>query len=315
MIIADFPSSELRKALCKPGIFYRIGPFTLHLQSDLSGLAELIQRLYADYSLTKDTAFADFHVVLHRPYGLRRWWRPQVQFQAHIETPLPPFPQDKVLPHFEWGLNWCVATHAHHYLMLHAAVLEKQGSAVLLPAWPGSGKSTLCTALSYRGWRLLSDEFALVRPADLALIPFPRPISLKNESIAVIRTFAPDAVMGPEFPKTHKGTVVHVRPPRDSVIRSQEPARAHWIIFPHFEANATLSLKTLPKERAFLKLAGNSFNYELIGLRGFETVSGLIDSCDCYLLTYSDLEQAIARLNPLAAGELTKADILEFAEE
>ena len=121
--------------------------------------------------------------------------------------------------------------------------------------------------------------------------------------------------MGPEFPKTRKGTVAHVRPPRDSVIRSQEPACARWIIFPHFEANAALSLKTLPKERAFLKLAGNSFNYELIGLRGFETVSGLIDSCDCYLLTYSDLEQAIAQLNALAAGALTRADILELAEQ
>jgi predicted ATPase len=29
---------------------------------------------------------------------------------------------------------------------------------VILPAPPGSGKSTLCAALVTRGWRLLSDE-------------------------------------------------------------------------------------------------------------------------------------------------------------
>jgi hypothetical protein len=304
MIIADLPSLELRKYLYKPGIFYRIGPFTIHLQSDLPGLAELIQRLYADYSLAEDTTFADFHIALYRPSGLRRWWRPQVQFRTDVKVPFQPFPQDTALPFLEWGLNWCVAMHAHHYLMLHAAVLEKQGSAVLLPAWPGSGKSTLCAALSLRGWRLLSDEFALVRPADLAIVPFPRLIPLKNESIPVIRAFAPDAVMGPEFPKTRKGTVAHLRPPRDSITRAQETAQARWIVFPHFEANADLRLKTLSKERAFLKLAGNSFNYELIGLRGFETVSGLIGNCACYLLQYSDLEQAVTQLDALVTGQI-----------
>ena len=34
--------------------------------------------------------------------------------------------------------------------------------AVILPAPPGSGKSTLCAALVNRGWRLLSDELTLV---------------------------------------------------------------------------------------------------------------------------------------------------------
>ena len=315
MRFSELSLGELRRRLHEPGLFFRIEPFCVHLHSNLADFPPLLQRLYADYHICEAAFFADFHIFLDRSKGWRRWWRPQVQFRVDIEVPFSPFPADTALPFMEWGLNWCVGQRVYHLLLLHSGVLERQGQAILLPAWPGSGKSTLCAALSYRGWRLLSDEFALVRPADLAIIPFPRPIPLKNESIAVIRAFAPEAIMGPAFPKTRKGTVAHVRPPRDSVIRSQEPARARWIIFPHFEANATLRLKTLPKERAFLKLAGNSFNYELIGLRGFETVSGLIDSCDCYLLTYSDLEQAIAQLNALAAGELTKADILEFAEE
>lgn len=41
----------------------------------------------------------------------------------------------------------------------------------------------------------------------------------------------------------------------------------------------------------------------------------MVQTFDCYLLTYSDLEQAITRLNALAAGELTRAYTLEFAEE
>jgi len=275
----------------------------VHIRSNLPELAALLQSLYAHYPLVADTAFADYHIALRRPLHWRRWWRPQVWFWIDHETPFAPFPQDTALPLLEWGLNWCVSNRAHQYLMLHAGVVEKQNKAVILPAWPNSGKSTLCAALAARGWRLLSDEFALVQPADLAIVPFPRLVSLKNESISVIRQFAPEAVMGPEYPKTRKGVVAHLRPPATSIARAHEPAQAAFVIFPNFAAGAALRLKSLSKARAFLKLSGNSFNYERIGLRGFETVSGLIEHCDCFLLRYSDLDQAVQQLDALVAGD------------
>ena len=64
---------------------------------------------------------------------------------------------------------------------------------MLLPAAPGSGKTTLCAGLSLRGWRLLSDEFGLIRPGTTDLVPVPRPMALKNESIDVIRQFDREA--------------------------------------------------------------------------------------------------------------------------
>ena len=69
---------------------------------------------------------------------------------------------------------------------MHAAVFERDSSAVVLPGPSGVGKSTLCAALVARGWRLLSDEVAMIRPQDGLLQPYPRPISLKNESIEMI---------------------------------------------------------------------------------------------------------------------------------
>jgi HprK-related kinase A len=303
MTLANIPLSELRQCLRRAGLFLHMGPFIVHLRSNLSDLPPLLQQLYSEYVVAEDNSFADFHITLYRLAGLRRWWRPQVQLRVDNETPFSPFPLDTALPFLEWGLNWCVGHRAHQYLMLHAGVLEKNGSAMLFPAWPGSGKSTLCAALSHRNWRLLSDEFALVRPADFALIPFPRLIALKNESIGVIRAFAPNAVVGPNYPKTRKGTVAHMRPPGKSVALSEITAQACWIVFPHYEAGATLRLKSISKERAFLKLSGNSFNYELIGLRGFEMVSRLIESCDCHLLRYSNLEEAVTQLDCLVAQQ------------
>ena len=287
----------------RQGIVIELSPFTIRLQSELSPLTPLLHKLYAHYFLAEDDSFADIQVRIVRKRSIRNWLQPEAQIWVYDNVHSPVFPQETTLPFLEWGINWCVATRAHHYLLLHTGVVEKNGQTVLLPASPGSGKSTLCTALIHRGWRLLSDEFGLVRPADLAIVPFPRLIPLKNESIAVIRAFVPDAVLGPEFPKTRKGTISHLRPPAESIARAGEIGRAAWIVCPQFQAGAETLLLPLSRTEAFIKLSRNSFNYARIGLRGFETVGRLVESCSSYSLKYSDLEEAIAQLEALVTGE------------
>lgn len=304
MRIADLEVAQLNAGLRLTGLTFHTGPFIFRLRIPSNELPNLLSFLYADYRLAEDTAFADFHITISRKNG---WWslkQSKWMFKTDdVVMPYVPFPEDTILPFLEWGINWRVANQAHHYLMLHAGALEKNGTTLLLPAQPGSGKSTLCAALCHRGWRLLTDEIALVRPADLALVPFPRLIGLKNQSIAIFRDFAPEAVLGLEYPKTHKGTVCHVRPPTDSIERSNEIGRARWIVLPKFKAGASLALQPLDKTEAFIQLTGHSFNYELIGLRGFQAMTGLIDACDCYTFEYGgDLEQAVAQLNALADG-------------
>lgn len=303
MIVADVPPGEWAAGLRAGRFDVGCGPFRFRLRSRLAALASQLHTLYGLYPMAPAAgAFADFHIRVDHPPGLRRWLRPQVQFRTDGEAPFEPFPADTALPFLEWGSNWCVATRMDGYLLLHAAVLERAGRALLLPAWPGSGKSTLAAALMFRGWRLLSDEFGLLRPDDGLLDPFPRLIPLKNVSIEVMRRFAPQAVMGPVFPKTRKGDVAHVRPSADSVARMEEPARPAWVVYPNFQAGKPPRLVPLARERSFLKLSGNSFNYERTGLRGFESVARLMDTTRSYLFEYGDLDDAVATLDAMAAA-------------
>jgi HprK-related kinase A len=171
---------------------------------------------------------------------------------------------------------------------------------MLLPAWPGHGKTTLCAGLSHRGWRLFSDEFGLIRPATNELIPIPRPMPLKNESISVIRDLLPEAELGPVIQNTRKGTIAHVKPPAASVHHSSDCATAKWIVFPRWVANAPLSIEEIPKSEGFMLLASNSFNYELLGEQAFHIVRRLVNDAHCFRLIYSDLNEAVAGLNRLA---------------
>ena len=293
MNVSTLTPSELGYRLKQAGIFLQTGSFITHLKTSIPSVAEGIGLLYADYPLVEQTGFADFHVSLAHPRTLRRWFKPQVLFLFDGNSPFKPLPLDQAFPMFEWGLNWCVSSHANRYLIIHAAVVEKGGYAAILPAPPGSGKSTLCAALVNRGWRLLSDELALVRVSDGKIIPLPRPVSLKNESIDVIQRYEPDAVFSRKVSDTMKGTVAHMKAPADSIACATEPARAAWVIFPKYQAGAATRLEALPQSRAFMRVADNAFNYSLLGVRGFETMAGLIDASLCYDFSYSVLDEAI----------------------
>jgi HprK-related kinase A len=258
--------------------------------------------LYRPYRLAEDAPPFDFHMSMDRRLSLRRPWRPNAEFHIDGRPPFSPSPLDHALPVFEWGINWCIATRAHHLLMLHCAAIERDGRAVLFPAWPGHGKSTLCTALVHSGWRLLSDEFGLVRPEDGAILPIPRLIPLKNESIEVIRSFAPQAYIGPSFYGTRKGTVAHVRPPAESVERQDEVARPGWLVFPRWVAGSPLKLEPMPKAQSFLMVATNAFNYEVLGETAFRLVGDMVRACECFSLTYSDLDEAVTALDRLTRG-------------
>lgn len=276
-----------------PGIFLRTGAFVTHVRSAIPSVADGIGLLYADYPLAEED-FADFHVSLDRPSNLRRWYRPQVLFRFDGKAPFKPLPLEQAFPMFEWGLNWCVSAHVYRYLIIHAAVIERGGRAVVLPAPPGSGKSTLCAALVNRGWRLLSDELTLIGIDDGKFLPLPRPVSLKNASIDIIKSYVPGAVFSPTVMDTTKGSVAHMKPTVDSVRRVHEKAHAGWVIFPRYQPEAEAELIPLPRSRALLRVAENAFNFNALGTRGFETLAGMIDASLCFDFTYSRLDDAVA---------------------
>ena len=302
MKVSDLSLTDLQLRLVNDGLRFSCGPFHLRLRAPVALLAPLLHGLYAHYPVHSDPGIDDYRIKLDWASLPRRWIRPVVRFTADGPAPFTDIPVSRALPTLEWGTNWCIATRAHHLLMLHAAVVERNGRAIILPASPGHGKSTLCTALVHSGWRLFSDEFGLVRPEDGLLIPIPRLISLKNQSIEVIRSFAPDACLGPSYHGTHKGTVAHVRPPAESVARSDEPARPGWIIFPRWSAGAPLTLEPMAKDQAFMKVATNAFNYDVLGELAFTAVARMVRTCDSYALVYSDLTEAIGALDTLTRG-------------
>lgn len=280
------------------GLCLSIGSFDIKLRSRIPEVARGLVFLYPDHPLSRQEDLIDFEIDLNSPDNLRRWLYPQVTFSFEGKVPFKPLPRIQAFALFEWGLNWVIANNAHQYAIVHAATVEKSGRAIILPGAPGSGKSTLCAAMVCRGWRLLSDEMALISLNDGLLRPFPRPVSLKNASIGIIRDYSATVTMGDTIADTAKGTVAHMRPPQPSIDMGKIPASPHTVAFPKYKCGAQPKALPLSKGDALMGLVRNCFNYAVLGTAGFTALADTVDQSRCLAIEYDSLDSAIKMLEP-----------------
>lgn len=319
--IAELSPKALDDCLSGPGLSLNLGAARVRVRTPVEALQSSLRTVYGAFPFEPPEGFFPVTAVVEPARGVRQFFRPQIRFLVDATEPFEPFPADTHLPLLEWGLNFCLAERLNQHLLLHSGVLERDGVGIVFPGVPGAGKSTLTAALACRGFRLLSDEFGVVRLDDGMLLPMVRPAALKNASIDVMRDWAPQGVYGPVFPRTRKGDVCHMAPSPDSVARRHEAALPGLVVFPRFQQGVQAQLRPVPPARVFAKLATHSFNYQTLGARSFDAVTRMVRTCRSHELVYGnlaeaqhiveDLVSAVARARRVGDGEASLTPLAE----
>ncbi|MCH7526531.1 MAG: hypothetical protein IID39_03755, partial [Planctomycetes bacterium] len=205
------------------------------------------------------------------------------------------------LPHIEWAINTQIMRHFPTFLQVHASVLEVDGQGVIFPASPSSGKTTLAMGLLARGWRYLSDEFALIHPETLQLHPYPKALCIKEGSFRYAQELGLLRGRWKAYLKGSKGRVTflnphHVRP--DAVAA---PCPVRHVVFCRYAPGEQPLLEPIPRAEAVIRLNLNSFNFLKFRGRGLATFVDVVKRARCYEL----------RSGPLAATcDLIESTIL-----
>jgi len=177
---------------------------------------------------------------------------------------------------------------------LHAAGVVAGDAAVVLPAAPGAGKSTLVTELVRRGLGYLSDEVVGLAVVGRAAVGYPKRITLEVGSWGL-------------FPELDEVAERSTHPAFD-------PSRVRWIDARDLHANATgwrgrrldVGLVVVPTyapdaepsvERvdpldAMTALVANSFNLGSVGAAGVEALRDVALDVPCYRLVHRDVHWA-----------------------
>ena len=275
-----------------------VGPLIFRVGSAWRFPIAQLARLYDGYPDADSPADHTVRLEPGRPW--RRWVRPSVAIRGdRTLSDAQPLALAHGLLAAELGMNLQVALGHRRHLLLHAAWVERGGRAVLMTGQSGSGKSTLAALLAERGWRFGADEFALLDPATGRLVPFPRPISLKNDAIAALGGVDPGR-WGPVLTGTPKGTVRHLRPPAEALARMAEDARCALILFPGFGRPA--AEREVGRDETFVRLTQASTNYVAMGAAGFSALTGLVTRTPAVAIDYEDGAQGVRAVERLMAA-------------
>ena len=269
----------------------RVGPVGFRIGSAWADPIAALRKLYAGYPVPED-GVADYSVRLAPERPWRRWIRPSVAIGGDFTiAEAAPLALAHGLLAAEMAMNLQMALGHRRHLLLHAAVVERAGRALILTGESGAGKSTLAAMLGERGWRLLGDEFALVDPASGMIHPFPRAISLKNAAAGQLGDVAATR-WGPVLEATPKGRIRHLRPNAEAVARMDEPALPALLLFPRF--GQPEAVRPVAQSELFMRLTQASTNYVALGEAGFVALTRLVTSIPALAIDYPDGAAGIA---------------------
>ena len=160
-----------------------------------------------------------------------------------------------------WDVNRLAAELSGQHLLFHAGGLDADGTGILVPAASGSGKSTLTAGLTRAGLGYLSDELVALELDGAVpgrLLPYPKPMTVKPGSFAVLAEMDPGPLGDGWFGAAGGEWQVPVGGGTER--RVGNPCAPGFVIVPRYDPAAETALTRLSETEAFFMLALHAVN-------------------------------------------------------
>ena len=281
--------------------YFRVGVIDIAITSELPGVLSEYTELYHQCRIPRSDRAINLSVHRERSrYTLGR----RYVIRGDGERMFSVRKLEEVLPHLEWAVNWRIVKEFHSYLQLHSGVVQRNGAGFVFPASPGSGKTTLCCGLLARGWKYLSDEFALIDPQG-NLHPYPKALCVKEGSFSVVEGLSLPQLSPYQYKKGAKGRVAYLSPSDIGPQCVSDVCPLRYVVFPTYREGAEPSLQRITRGEAAFQVTQLSFNFQKYGPEAMGLLTNAIRSADCYRLTSGEINKTCDLMERLANGELS----------
>jgi hypothetical protein len=203
-----------------------------------------------------------------------------------------------------WGT---ILRDQRFFLDIHAGVVSDGARCILLPAPPGSGKSTLTAALVHAGFEFFSDEIALLADGTLDVLPVPLAICVKEPGIDALADRFPELRALPVHRRGDGKRVVYMRPPKLRLPSGEAPRPVRALVFPRFSPGSETALAPLPRADALQRLMSQCVGVaERLDAKRVERLVGWIGGIACYALEFGSTDAAMAAMIERFPGTATR---------
>lgn len=165
---------------------------------------------------------------------------------------------------------------------LHAAAVAYKENAYVFCAGTGTGKTTLTAYLTGKGMEYLTDDHVLVEKASLQLLPYPKPMHIREGGLRVLRGLgaAPEA-----SPFTDAGNIQRY------IYQPADPARERYPIDKILFLERTKdknAASPIPAQEALIKLMSSFVALQQQDAAAIRSLALLTKKC--FSLKYCDME-------------------------
>ncbi len=180
-------------------------------------------------------------------------------------------------------------------LVLHAgSLIAPSGEVGVFPAPPGNGKSTLCGALTQRGWTYLGDESTTIRHEDRAVVPYAKPLTLSASGCRALGVVPGKPTRGEDE------DVALDRLGTNVMVQYDPTVPLGHVVLPHYVGNdGESNVEQLHGDEAIVALIANSLNLRYAGNRALETLVELAERVPVHRIAYRSTDEAIAQLQEI----------------
>lgn len=225
--------------------------------------------------------------VVEHDDGLRYFFRNGIPLEAcRADNELAPIAK---------SLVWTTAVNAHEFFLdIHAGVVGDGEKCILLPAAPGSGKSTLTAALVHAGFEYFSDEVALLKGDDFRVEPVPLATCVKHTGVDVYSSINADIGRIAEHLRGDGKRVRYVPPPLERTPPQDTARPIGAIVFPKYDPDVPTRLEPIQALEALEALMQECLIVKTrLDSAKVARILAWVDETPCYRLFTGDLPVAV----------------------
>jgi hypothetical protein len=178
--------------------------------------------------------------------------------------------------------------------VIHASAVAHGNQALLFPAQPGSGKSTIASLLMAHNCPLVSDDFAPVSLKNSRVYTFPASISVKPGSLPLLSSYFPELKSDPETRISKSVESLRYLKPQHPDIQQKDGYPVRAIVFVQYNPHKECELSKISNLTAINGFLGES--WLAANSRTAEQFLEWFFSTPCFTLHYGNHLKAIDTL-------------------
>lgn len=270
--------------------------FVFEIKSVDETLLEMAERVFSGHSpavtgtATRSWTIERVHEAESDP------WLVSGRSETSSMIPVRAESRERALLHVEYdSLEWLLH-NCRDSIVVHAALLSKNGKGVVIVGPSFAGKSTLATALWRNGWSLMSDDLVFVDTLARTAAPAPRRVSLRSGSKDLVGESAWNEISKtPSCLETDKGLFFH---PHEVSGKEKERTTPLSAIFFLARIDTILDpaeVRVINPAKGALSLLPYSFNIRTLPfVEALRRITPLLDQVPAYDLGRGELNAMVS---------------------